>query len=85
MFLLEHIVGGNYALPYQERTFKSPPVPLRPGQIANTNARSFSLDFPKGPLAVRYFAAEVVDETDTPIPLTDVCVTLFRLFKTWTG
>lgn len=56
------------------RTFRSPAVPLRSGQIANTDQSKTSLEFITEPVAVHHFSSRVVDEDGTDVPLSELYV-----------
>jgi hypothetical protein len=62
-------------------TYKSPPVKLKTGQIANTNANDYPLEFPKGSVAIRHFTSRVVDEDGNGVPLNDLYVHHWLIFN----
>ena len=63
------------------KTFKSPPISLRSGQIANTLGNWGPLDWVKGPIAIRHFDGKIVDDSGKFVPLTEVYVHHWILFR----
>ncbi|CEM25781.1 unnamed protein product [Vitrella brassicaformis CCMP3155] len=53
-------------------TFVSRPFSLRPGDVLNSLPWETTLKMPKGPLAIRGFHAEIVDENNASVPLSSV-------------
>eukprot|EP00051_Salpingoeca_urceolata_P029503 m.6838 g.6838 ORF g.6838 m.6838 type:complete len:268 (-) comp2748_c0_seq1:329-1132(-) len=53
-------------------TFRSPAVPLKSGQVANTPNSFGPMPFVKGPVAVRHFEARVIDDDNNTVPLDEV-------------
>ncbi|OEL15592.1 hypothetical protein BAE44_0023389 [Dichanthelium oligosanthes] len=51
----------------ESKTFRSPPISLRPGSASNKFYHHVA--FPTGHVAVKSFNAEVVDEAGVPVPL----------------
>jgi hypothetical protein len=51
----------------KSKTYRSPPIFLRPGSVSNKFYHD--IDFPRGHLALKSFDAEVVDENGVPVPL----------------
>ena len=76
---------GSAAAALQERTFLSPPITLEPGQVANTGAKNTPLDWFEGPGAVRYFSADVVDATNQSVPLSEIYVHHWLVYKNYDG
>ena len=54
------------------QTYRSPPMPLQPGEVVFTNPRRTPLNMPTGNIAITSFHAEVVDEEGTSTPLSEV-------------
>jgi len=71
--------------PLTYATFKSPPVKLRSGQIANTRSDLYPLEFPKGPIGVRYFVSRVVDEKGNNVSVTDMYVHHYLIYNGFTN
>eukprot|EP00048_Salpingoeca_helianthica_P015213 m.225645 g.225645 ORF g.225645 m.225645 type:complete len:621 (-) comp16751_c0_seq1:205-2067(-) len=67
------------------KTFRSPPISLRSGQIANTMGNWGPLEWVPGPIGIRHFNGRIVDETGRLVPLTEVYVhhwVIYRYDKT---
>jgi len=71
--------------PLTYATFKSPPVKLRSGQIANTRNEDYPLQFPPGPIGVRYFVSRVVDEKGNNVSVTDMYVHHYLIYNGFTN
>jgi hypothetical protein len=71
--------------PLTYATFRSPAVKLRSGQIANTRSDQYPLEFPKGPIAVRYFVSRVVDEKGNNVSVTDMYVHHYLIYNGFTN
>jgi hypothetical protein len=67
--LHEHLVRKHAE---KSVTFISQPLPLRHGDVINTDPLETQLRLPEGKFAVRRFAAEIVDEAMNPVPLDEV-------------
>lgn len=65
--LFLHSTEGLRPPGLKTETFFSPPINLKPGQVANKYY--FDIPFPKGHIALKRFNAEVVDEYGNSIPL----------------
>eukprot|EP01006_Ploeotia_vitrea_P000911 TRINITY_DN103883_c0_g1_i1.p1 TRINITY_DN103883_c0_g1~~TRINITY_DN103883_c0_g1_i1.p1 ORF type:complete len:579 (+),score=45.90 TRINITY_DN103883_c0_g1_i1:42-1778(+) len=62
------------------KTFRSPPVSLKSGQIANTPNDWGPLDWPEGPIAIHMFQGNLVDEEGKQVPLSEVYVHHWLIF-----
>jgi hypothetical protein len=56
----------------KSKTFLSPPIPLRPGEVSNKFYHD--VDFPRGHVALKSLEAEVVDAGGAPVPLHEACL-----------
>ena len=68
-------------------TLRSPPISLRSGQIANTLNNWGPLEWVRGHIGIRHFNARIVDDSGSPVPLTEVYVhhwVIYRMDKTRT-
>jgi hypothetical protein len=54
------------------KTYLSPPMKLRPGEVVFTDPTKTPLEMPTGKIAIQKFAAEVVDEKNVSTPLSEV-------------
>ena len=56
----------------EEATYLSEAMPLRAGQIRNTDPMTTQLKFPPGRIAITGFRAEIVDANNNSVPLDSV-------------
>jgi len=67
--LIENVVHKHAD---RSATYISKPLPLRHGDVINSDPLQTQLRIPEGRIAVRKFAAEIVDEGMNPVPLDEV-------------
>lgn len=70
LLLGPHLPPSDALTPKQgvrSKTFLSPPILLRPGDVADKFY--YDIPFPRGHLALKSFNGEVVDERGAPVPL----------------
>jgi hypothetical protein len=62
-------------------TFRSPPITLKSGQVANTFNNWGPLEWVKGDVAIRHFDGKIVDDSGKFVPLTEIYVHHWILFQ----
>eukprot|EP00005_Dracoamoeba_jomungandri_P000086 CAMPEP_0174251646 /NCGR_PEP_ID=MMETSP0439-20130205/1393_1 /TAXON_ID=0 /ORGANISM="Stereomyxa ramosa, Strain Chinc5" /LENGTH=567 /DNA_ID=CAMNT_0015332007 /DNA_START=11 /DNA_END=1714 /DNA_ORIENTATION=- len=63
-----------FAADIQYKTFRSPGVKLRSGQVANTPGNFGPLDWINEPIAIKHFSAKAVDADGNDVPLSELYV-----------
>eukprot|EP00992_Anisonema_acinus_P000469 TRINITY_DN10165_c0_g1_i1.p1 TRINITY_DN10165_c0_g1~~TRINITY_DN10165_c0_g1_i1.p1 ORF type:complete len:580 (+),score=142.78 TRINITY_DN10165_c0_g1_i1:48-1742(+) len=80
--LFASALGGS--LTYE--SFRSPGIPLKSGQVAQTemiwpiDKTGKPLDWVKGPVSMRYFKADIVDSNNKSIPLSEIYTHHWQVF-----